>query len=187
MSLVIGALVGLVNGILIGYLRLRAFLTTLVTLVLVRSVVDLLYLRYATDLAGKFPDSPIWDFLGAGLCSKFPCSFWALMVVAVGVHLVISRMKPGWRIMAIGGARRSAYNVGISVKRDICLTYVAAGILVGLAGFLYATRLCSVGADTGVGLELMVLTGGGRREQFRRRQRFGGKGSYGRPYGSSSD
>jgi ribose transport system permease protein len=67
-------------------------------------------------------------------------------------------MKPGWRIMAIGGARRSAYNVGIAVKRDICLTYVAAGILVGLAGFLYATRLSSVGSDTGVGLELMVLT-----------------------------
>ena len=158
MSLVIGALVGLVNGVLIGYLKLRAFLTTLVTLVIVRSIVDLLYLRYATDIAGKFPDSPIWDFFGAGTLLQIPCSFWVLMVVGAGVHLVLSRMKPGWRIMAIGGARRSAYNVGISVKRDICLTYVAAGILVGLAAFLYATRLCSVGADTGVGLELMVLT-----------------------------
>ena len=158
MSLVIGALVGLVNGVLIGYLRLRAFLTTLVTLVIVRAIVDLLYLRYATDIAGKFPDSPIWDFLGGGTLLHIPSSFWVLMIVGVGVHLVISRMKPGWRIMAIGGARRSAYNVGISVKRDICLTYVAAGILVGLAGFLYATRLSSVGSDTGVGLELMVLT-----------------------------
>ena len=158
MSLVIGALVGLVNGILIGYLRLRAFLTTLVTLVIVRAIVDLLYLHYATEIAGKFPDSPVWNFLGEGTLLHIPSSFWVLMMVGVGVHLVISRMKPGWRIMAIGGARRSAYNVGISVKRDICLTYVAAGILVGLAGFLYATRLSSVGADTGVGLELMVLT-----------------------------
>lgn len=158
MSLLIGGLVGLVNGVLIGYMRLRAFLTTLVTLVIVRSVVDLLYLRYATDIAGKFPDSPLWDFLGAGALLQIPVSFWVLMIVAVAVHLVVSRMKPGWRIMAIGGARRSAYNVGISVKRDICLTYVAAGILVGLAGFLYATRLSSVGSDTGVGLELMVLT-----------------------------
>jgi ribose transport system permease protein len=157
-SLLIGALVGLVNGVLVGYMRLRAFLTTLVTLVIVRSIVDLLYLRYATDIAGKFPDSPIWDFLGAGTLLQIPSSFWVLMIVGVSVHLVISRMKPGWRIMAIGGARRSAYNVGISVKRDICLTYVAAGILVGLAGFLYATRLSSVGSDTGVGLELMVLT-----------------------------
>ena len=158
-ALLIGALVGLVNGLLIGYLRLRAFLTTLVTLVIVRSIVDLVYLRYATEMAGKFPDSPIWEFLGAGTLLKIPVSFCVLMVVAVVVHLVISRMKPGWRIMAIGGARRSAYNVGISVKRDICLTYVASGVLTALAGFLYATRLSSVGADTGVGLELMVLTG----------------------------
>jgi ribose transport system permease protein len=158
MSLLIGALVGTVNGVLIGYMRLRAFLTTLVTLVIVRSIVDLLYLRFATDIAGKFPDSPVWDFLGAGTLLQIPTSFCVLMIIGVGVHLVISRMKPGWRIMAIGGARRSAYNVGIAVKRDICLTYVAAGVLVGLAGFLYATRLSSVGSDTGVGLELMVLT-----------------------------
>jgi ribose transport system permease protein len=158
MSLMIGALVGLVNGVLIGYMRLRAFLTTLVTLVIVRSIVDLLYLRYATEIAGKFPDSPVWDFLGAGTLLQIPTSFCVLMIVGLGVHLLLSRMKPGWRIMAIGGARRSAYNVGIAVKRDICLTYVAAGILVGLAGFLYATRLSSVGSDTGVGLELMVLT-----------------------------
>ena len=157
-SLLIGALVGLVNGVLIGYLRLRAFLTTLVTLVIVRSIADLLYLRYATDMAGKFPDSPIWDFLGEGTLLQIPVSFWVLVVVAVAVHLVITRMKPGWRIMAIGGARRSAYNVGISVKRDICLTYIASGILVALAGFMYAARLSSVGSDTGVGLELMVLT-----------------------------
>ena len=157
-SLLIGALVGLVNGVLIGYLRLRAFLTTLVTLVIVRSIADLLYLRYATDMAGKFPDSPIWDFLGEGTLLQIPVSFWVLVVVAVAVHLVITRMKPGWRIMAIGGARRSAYNVGISVKRDICLTYIASGTLVALAGFMYAARLSSVGSDTGVGLELMVLT-----------------------------
>ena len=157
-SLLIGALVGLINGVLIGYMRLRSFLTTLVTLVIVRSIVDLLYLLYATDMAGKFPESPVWDFIGAGTLLQIPSSFWVLMIVAVSVHLVISRMKPGWRIMAIGGARRSAYNVGISVKRDICLTYVAAGLLVGLAAFMYATRLSSVAADTGVGLELSVLT-----------------------------
>ena len=157
-SLLIGALVGLVNGVLIGYMRLRAFLTTLVTLVIVRSIVDLLYLLFATNMAGKFPESPVWDFIGAGTLLQIPFSFWVLMIVGISVHLVVSRMKPGWRIMAIGGARRSAYNVGISVKRDICLTYIASGLLVALAAFMYATRLSSVAADTGAGLELSVLT-----------------------------
>ena len=60
--------------------------------------------------------------------------------------------------MAVGGMRRSAHNVGIAVRRTICLTYVASGILVALAGFLFAARLGGAGADTGVGMEIMALT-----------------------------
>lgn len=157
-SLAVGGLVGLVNGILIGYFRLRAFLTTLVTLVIVRSLVDLMILRFATDIAGKFPDSAAWEFIGNGTILQIPFSFWVLIIIAIIIHFVISRMSPGWRIMAIGGARRSAYNVGIAVKRTICLTYVASGVLVGLSGFLFAVRLSSVGSDTGLGLEMMALT-----------------------------
>ncbi len=46
LGLATGALVGLVNGLLVGYLRLRAFLTTLVTLIIVRAIVDTLILKY---------------------------------------------------------------------------------------------------------------------------------------------
>ena len=60
--------------------------------------------------------------------------------------------------MAIGGSRKSAYNVGISVRRTICLTYVGSGAMCGIAGLMYAARLSSAGADTGVGLEIMALT-----------------------------
>ncbi len=54
--------VGLVNGILVGLLRLRAFLTTLVTLIIVRAVVDMLLLKYAVTISGGFVDDPVWDF-----------------------------------------------------------------------------------------------------------------------------
>ena len=60
--------------------------------------------------------------------------------------------------MAVGGMRRSAHNVGISVQRTICLTYVASGVLVALAGFLFAARLGGASNDTGAGLEIMALT-----------------------------
>ena len=46
-------LVGLLNGALVGYLRLRAFLTTLVTLIIVRAVVDMLLLRYAVTISER--------------------------------------------------------------------------------------------------------------------------------------
>ena len=79
-------------------------------------------------------------------------------VIAVVWHVVLSRMRPGWRLIAVGGARRSAYNAGINVRRTVCLAYVWSGVLCALAGFLFAARLGSTGADTGVGLEVTALT-----------------------------
>ena len=66
LTLAFGALLGAVNGILIGYCRLRAFLTTLLTLIIYRSAYDLLIFSYATEISGSLPDSKIWDFLGSG-------------------------------------------------------------------------------------------------------------------------
>lgn len=150
--------VGLLNGVLIGYLRLRAFLTTLVTLIIVRAVVDMLLLRHAVEIATNMPESAVWDFIGAGAVLGLPLSFLAAVVFAACAHLFLSRTRPGWHIMAIGGSRRSAYNVGIPVRRTICLTYVGSGLLCGVAGLLYAARLGSAGSDTGAGLEIMALT-----------------------------
>ena len=157
-TLLISATIGLVNGLLIGYLRLRAFLTTLVTLIIVRSVVDLLLLHYSVAIAGGFVDSDLWEFLGDGRVFGVPFSFIILIVIAVILHVMFTRMRLGWRIMAIGGSRRSAYNVGIPVGRTVCITYIGSGILAGVAGLLYAARLSGAGADTGIGLEIMALT-----------------------------
>ncbi len=150
--------VGLLNGVLIGYLRLRAFLTTLVTLIIVRAVVDMLLLQYAVDISTNIPESATWDFIGIGSLAGVPLSFCVAAVFALAAHIFLSRTRPGWHIMAIGGSRKSAYNVGIPVRRTVCLTYVGSGALCGVAGLLYAARLGSAGSDTGVGLEIMALT-----------------------------
>jgi ribose transport system permease protein len=157
-TLATGALVGLVNGVLVGYLRLRAFLTTLVTLIIVRSIVDTLLLHYSVDISAGFVDSDLWSYLGDGTILSLPFSLIAFAVLAVIVHLVLSRSKIGWHIMAIGGSRRSAHNVGIAVRRTVCLTYIISGTFCALAGLLYAARLNGAGSDTGLGLEIIVLT-----------------------------
>lgn len=157
-TLAVGAAVGLVNGLLIGYLRLRAFLTTLVTLIIVRSIVDMLLLHFAVQISAGFVDSALWDFIGDGRIAEVPFSFALFIVIAIIVHLVLSRTRPGWHLMAVGGSRRSAHNVGIHVRRTVCLTYVLSGTMAALAGFLFAARLGGAGSDVGIGLEITVLT-----------------------------
>ena len=156
--LAMGAVCGAVNGVLIGYLRLRAFLTTLVTLIIFRSIYEIVFLRYSTALVSSFADSDLWIFIGEGTILGVPVSLVVAGTIAIVWHVVLSRMRPGWRLTAVGGARRSAYNAGINVRRTVCSAYMWSSSMCALAGFLFAARLGSTGSDTGIGLEVSALT-----------------------------
>ncbi len=157
-TLLCGGLLGAVNGLLIGYVRLRAFLTTLITLIIFRSAYEILSLQYSTAIAGNLPDSAAWEFLGNGTALGLPAVAWVYVVAAISGHVLLTRLRLGWHIMAIGGSRRSAYNCGIAVRRTVALCYVACGVLTAVAGCFFASRLATAGADIGVGMEVLVLT-----------------------------
>jgi ribose transport system permease protein len=157
-TLLCGALLGAVNGLLIGYLRLRAFITTLITLIIYRSTYDLLLFSNSTKIAAAFPDFPSWNFIGGGEVLGVPSVAILYLAVAIFGHVFLTRLRPGWHITAIGGSRRSAYNSGIPVRRTIALCYVACGVLTATGALFFAARLGTVGGDVGVGLEVTVLT-----------------------------
>ncbi|HEY6733205.1 MAG TPA: SMP-30/gluconolactonase/LRE family protein, partial [Roseiarcus sp.] len=157
-TLVFGALLGAVNGFLVGYLRLRAFITTLITLIVYRSAFDLLIQRYSNQIASAFPDCPTWNFIGGGNVFGVPSIAIVYLAVAIFGHIFLTRLRPGWHITAIGGSRRSAYNSGIPVRRTIALCYVACGASTAVGALFFAARLGTVGGDIGVGLEVIVLT-----------------------------
>jgi ribose transport system permease protein len=157
-TMIVGGLLGAVNGVLIGYLRLRAFITTLITLIIYRSAYELLIQRYSNAIASAFPDIPSWDFIGGGSVFGIPSVALVYIVIAIFGHIFLTRLRPGWHITAIGGSRRSAYNSGIPVRRTIALCYVASGVLTSIGALFFAARLGTVGGDIGVGLEVIVLT-----------------------------
>lgn len=158
LTLLCGGLLGAANGILIGYLRMRAFLTTMVTLIVYKAAHDMLNAQVGVQISSNFPDAPAWDFLGIGTFLSIPVIAWVFAAVAVGGHIFLTRLRAGWHVMAIGGNRRSAYNTGLPVKRVVALSYVASGVFAATAAIFYASRLASPGADTGKGMEIVVLT-----------------------------
>ena len=157
-ALVAGGLVGALNGVLVGYLRLRAFLTTLVTLIVVRAIVDTLVLNYSNKVVVPVAPSPVWDYLSYEDVYGVPIAFMVAAVLAIAGHLFLTRLRPGWRILAVGGSRRSAYNAGLPVRRIVAGTYVLSGVLAAAGGVFYASRLGAATAATGVGMEVAALT-----------------------------
>jgi ribose transport system permease protein len=157
-TLVAGAVMGAVNGALIGFVGLGAFLTTLVTMLIFRAILNLLILRYSLEMALSAGDSRIWDWLGAGGILGIPSNIVVLVLVAIIGHVFLSRGRPGWYIAAIGANRRAARHAGIPVERHLFLTYVISGVLTALGGVFYAARLNSPSSDTGVGMEVLALT-----------------------------
>jgi len=81
------ALCGLINGILVGYLRLRAFLTTLATLIILRALVDYLLFNWGTLVVATSPDSDLWDFLSFGTVFGIPFNYLSALIAAVFLHL----------------------------------------------------------------------------------------------------
>ena len=157
-ALAVGLTFGCINGYLIGYMRLRAFLTTLVTLIIGRAVFDILVIKYSTPIQQSSMESDVLDFIGDETIYGVSIAVIAAIVIAVIAHVAMTRSRPGWHILSVGGSRRSAHNAGIRVRRTVFLTYVISGLCCGLTGFLVACRLSGAGPGTGAYLEIWALT-----------------------------
>src|SRR5574338_3614 len=114
-ALLVGVLFGAVNGYLVGYMRMRAFLTTLVTFIIGRAVFDILVIDYGTAIQSSMMMSDFWDFIGDGTVYGFSIAVLTAIVIAVIAYVAITLSRPGWHILAVGGSRRSAFNSGIQV------------------------------------------------------------------------
>jgi ribose transport system permease protein len=129
-----GAMVGLANGLIIAFLNVNPFITTLGTMVLVRGVVFL--------ITGGAPVSGE---------SGLP----ALLLAALS--FVLHWTPYGRRVYATGGGREAAYLSGVPVRRVIASTYVWCGALAGVAGVMLAARLQSGQPTAGEFYELTAI------------------------------
>ena len=154
---VFGSLVGALNGALIAYGKTRPFLTTLVTLIVLRALYNKLTAAHTEELASVSSDSPVWDFLGAGTLLGVPANVCALLLVAVVAHFFLTRVRPGLPDMGdqLRADRRDEAD-GTGASRTAPGARGAAGVpvrgrgkrrLLGTAQFLPATcRTCGVRA-----------------------------------------
>ncbi len=154
----VGAIIGMINGFLIAYVKTRPFLTTLAMLLILRACYDMVALAYTVKLATAMHDTDGWYFLGAGNVLGVPTNMAAVIIIGLGMSFFLKHLRPGLHIMAVGANRKAARHAGINVKLTLFLSYVLSGVITAIAGLFYAAKQNSAGSDTGLGWELTALT-----------------------------
>lgn len=159
---VIGAGLGLVNGLLIGGLGLPTLMVTLGTLSLFRGA---LLVFLGTVYISTMPREVI-SFSrtvlvrienAAGQMVSLPISFLVLVAVAIVIAALMNFTMFGRKIYAIGGSEEAAMRLGINVRRVKVLIYVIAGAIAGLAGITHMTLARMANPFDLVGMELNVI------------------------------
>jgi simple sugar transport system permease protein len=150
--LAIGAVVGVLNGLLVVKLGLNAFIVTLAVLILLRGV-TLGITKGATlfDLPNEF----LW--LGSATLFQIPVSVWVAVGLFILTELFLRYHRIGRAIYAIGGNPVAARAAGIRIERVQFGLYLFAGILATLAGLMLSGRMASVTAGQGQNLIFNVL------------------------------
>jgi len=139
LTLVLGGLLGLLNGVLVAYSNLSAFVATLATMTAFRGV-SLWYTDGATLFSG-LPEA--FRFLGQGRLAGLPVPIVVMLAALALVWLLLEQTTLGRRLYAIGGNAEAAHLAGIGVRRLRALAFVLSGAGAALAGIMLASRLFS--------------------------------------------
>ncbi|TJV90609.1 MAG: ABC transporter permease, partial [Mesorhizobium sp.] len=156
---VLGALVGLVNGVLIAWLKVPAFVATLGMLYVVRGAALLMTngLTY-NDLGGK-PElgNTGFDWLGFNRLFGIPIGVLVMVVIAIIGSIILNRTAFGRWLYASGGNERAAELSGVPVKKVQVSVYMLSGICASVAGLILSSELTSAGPTAGNSYELTAI------------------------------
>ena len=148
-------LCGLVNGVLVGYLRLSPFVVTLGMLSIARSLA--LVISNNRMIHDFGPDEDLLLALGGGRSLGLANPVWLLLVAALGAAAWFRYSRLARHVLAVGGNEVSARLAGVPVARVRLTVYVLSSLLAGASAILMIGWLGAVTNALGQGYELRVI------------------------------
>lgn len=152
LTMLVGGVVGLVNGLLVMKVGLNSFVVTLAMLILLAGVA-----QGVGEGRTLYGISDVYLYLGSAMWLGIPVSVWIAVALFVAAGLFLRYHRVGRSLYAIGGNELAAAAAGIPVARTVIGVYVVSGLLAGLAGVLLTGRLSAATATQGSGLIFSVL------------------------------
>lgn len=155
LGVAIGAVCGLLNGLLVSFCRVPALVVTLGTLYVIQGIDH--YLAHGRQInAVDLPAALLNLGNGSVLGVPYLPLITVLVMLAIGYYL--RSYPPGREFYAIGSSPEAAVLAGIPVRRRVLTAYLLSGSLAGLGGVLWLARFGTVVADSANGWELMVVS-----------------------------
>jgi erythritol transport system permease protein len=176
-GVVCGAFVGAINGFVVAFLRIPAFITTLGMLYVARGAA--LLTTGGGSFVGLSGDPSLgntgFDYVGTARWFGLPVQIYVMAAIGIVAAFVASRTVFGRHVYAVGGNERAAVSAGIPVPAVKVLVYAISGACAGVAGILLASQLAAADPTAATNYELgaiaAVVLGG--------TSLFGGQGSVG--------
>ena len=152
-AIAVGLGCGLINGVIIAFLKLPPFIVTLGSLTAMRGIARLL----GNDTTVFNPDLP-FDFIGNGNLFGVPWLAIIALVTILVSWVILKRSVLGTWIYAVGGNVEAARLTGIKVPLVLLFVYSMSGLLSGLGGVMSAARLYAAnGLQLGQAYELDAI------------------------------
>lgn len=161
-AILVGALIGFINGIGVAKLKLHAFIATLGTQLVLYGLIQAFINNSphgAQPLSGfqpKYQELAIGRINLGGNVSIPYLVIFALLATIV-IWFIWNKTTLGKNMFAIGGNMEAAEVSGINVERNIIYVFIISGIMYGIAGFLEAPRLGNANIITGQNYELDAI------------------------------
>ncbi len=144
----IGAVVGLINGVITAYIGMPAFIVTLSMQGVIRGVAYI-----TTNGRSVSCKNDLFTSLGNGHWLGIPIPIYIVAVVIIIIAIILYYTRFGRRMYALGGNPVAAKFSGIKVKKITVWVYMISGILAAIAGIILASRMYSGQPTAGQGYE----------------------------------
>jgi ribose/xylose/arabinose/galactoside ABC-type transport system permease subunit len=150
--ILVGMIVGAVNGFFVAYLRIPSIVVTLGMLSILKG--GLIIVLGGTTITGMPPDF----FLAQQDWFGIPTPIWFMIIATIIGMFWMRYSATGRAVYAIGGNAEAARLSGINSRRITMIAFLINGLCVGVCSIMFATQFNSIQASVPVGLELKVIT-----------------------------
>ena len=159
LGVLVGAVCGLINGLLITKLDLIPFIATLGGQWVYRGALKLLNNGATITLRGTISDEALatLTYIGNGKFLGIPVPVYLVLVMAIALNFVLRHTVFGRSVYAVGGNSYSANMLAINVKRTKFLAHLICGILAGIGGFVYFLHVGSGSPSHASGAEMNAI------------------------------